>query len=63
MYSVRIKSGSSSFFSGPGAQPREAPVLSGAVDFQSLVQFDGVHPTVEGYRLMAEAVMEVFSDS
>ena len=38
-------------------------VLSGAVDFQELVQFDGVHPTVEGYRLMAEAVMEVFSDS
>jgi transposase InsO family protein len=37
-------------------------VLSGAVDFQALVQFDGVHPTVEGYRLMAEAVMEVFSE-
>jgi len=37
-------------------------VLSGAVDFQELVQFDGVHPTVEGYRLMAEAVMEVLSE-
>ena len=37
-------------------------VLSGAVDFEALVQFDGVHPTVEGYRLMAEAVMEVFSE-
>lgn len=31
------------------------------VDFRSLVQFDLVHPTEEGYRLMAEAVMEVFS--
>lgn len=38
-------------------------VLSGAVDFQELVQFDGVHPTVSGYRLMAEAVMEVFVHS
>jgi acyl-CoA thioesterase-1 len=37
-------------------------VQSGAVDFQELVQFDGVHPTVVGYRLMAEAVMEVFTD-
>jgi lysophospholipase L1-like esterase len=37
-------------------------VQSGAVDFQELVQFDGVHPTVAGYRLMAEAVMEVFSE-
>jgi len=37
-------------------------VQSGAVDFQELVQFDGVHPTVEGYRLMAEAVMEVFNE-
>ena len=32
-------------------------VQSGAVDFQELVQFDGVHPTVVGYRLMAEAVI------
>jgi lysophospholipase L1-like esterase len=31
------------------------------VDFRSLVQFDLVHPTEEGYRLMAEAVMKVFS--
>lgn len=29
-------------------------------DFLSLVQFDGVHPTEKGYRLMAEAVMELF---
>jgi lysophospholipase L1-like esterase len=29
-------------------------VQSGTVDF------DGVHPTVVGYRLMAEAVFEVF---
>jgi acyl-CoA thioesterase I len=35
-------------------------VQSGAVDFQELVQFDGVHPTVVGYKLMAEAVMDVF---
>jgi lysophospholipase L1-like esterase len=37
-------------------------VKSGAVDFQELVQFDGVHPTVEGYKLMAEAVMDVFRE-
>jgi lysophospholipase L1-like esterase len=37
-------------------------VKSGAVDFLELVQFDGVHPTVVGYRLMAEAVMEVFNE-
>jgi len=30
------------------------------VEFRSLVQFDMVHPTVEGYRLMAGAIMEVF---
>ncbi|HPA71010.1 MAG TPA: GDSL-type esterase/lipase family protein [Spirochaetota bacterium] len=29
-------------------------------DFRKLVQYDGVHPTVEGYRLMAEAIMEIF---
>jgi hypothetical protein len=64
------RSGSVKHFSaacGPGARALEAGlqlVLShGAVDFQELVQFDGVHPTVEGYRLMAEAVMEVFSES
>lgn len=28
--------------------------------FGSLVQYDGVHPTEEGYRLMAEAVMDIF---
>ena len=30
------------------------------VIFESLVQYDGVHPTEEGYRLMAEAVMNLF---
>ena len=34
--------------------------ISEGVDFKSLVQFDLVHPTAEGYRLMAEAIMEVF---
>ena len=28
--------------------------------FGTLVQYDGVHPTEEGYRLMAEAVMSIF---
>ncbi|TFH37986.1 MAG: SGNH/GDSL hydrolase family protein [Chrysiogenales bacterium] len=32
--------------------------ISGGVDFRSLVQGDGVHPNIEGYRLMAEAIME-----
>jgi lysophospholipase L1-like esterase len=30
------------------------------LDFRPLYQFDNVHPTMEGYRLMAEAVMEFF---
>jgi lysophospholipase L1-like esterase len=30
------------------------------ITFESLVQYDCVHPTEEGYRLMAEAVMELF---
>ena len=30
------------------------------IDLGELVQFDGVHPTVMGYKLMAEAVMEIF---
>ncbi len=34
--------------------------ISEGVEFRTLVQFDMVHPTVEGYRLMAEAIMEVF---
>ncbi len=34
--------------------------IAEGVEFGSLVQFDRVHPTVEGYRLMAEAIMEVF---
>lgn len=29
-------------------------------DCRSLVMIDGVHPTVKGYRIMAEAVMQVF---
>lgn len=29
-------------------------------DFYSLVQMDYVHPTLEGYRFMAEAIMKVF---
>lgn len=29
----------------------------------SLVQYDGVHPTEDGYRLMAEAVMDIFIDN
>ncbi|MBN2078303.1 MAG: hypothetical protein JW838_05015 [Spirochaetes bacterium] len=33
-------------------------MISGGIDFRSLVQGDGVHPNVEGYRLMAEAIME-----
>ncbi len=34
--------------------------IRNGVIFSSLVQYDGVHPTVEGYELMAKAVMEVF---
>jgi acyl-CoA thioesterase I len=37
-------------------------VKGGSVDFQDLVQFDGVHPTVAGYKLMADAVMDVFRE-
>ena len=34
--------------------------IAEGAEFSNLVQYDRVHPTVEGYRLMAEAVMEVF---
>ncbi|HOO70488.1 MAG TPA: GDSL-type esterase/lipase family protein [Spirochaetota bacterium] len=34
--------------------------VKNGVDHASLVQWDGVHPTVEGYRLMAEAVFSMF---
>ncbi|MBP7734485.1 MAG: hypothetical protein KA369_00800 [Spirochaetes bacterium] len=34
--------------------------MSEGTDIHSLVQADMVHPNVEGYRLMAEAIMEVF---
>jgi len=29
-------------------------------DFHRLVQYDRVHPTEEGYHLMAEALMKLF---
>lgn len=31
-------------------------------EFRELVQFDCVHPTVKGYLLMAEAIMELFEE-
>lgn len=34
--------------------------IAGGIAFESLVQFDGVHPNTIGHKLMAEAVMEVF---
>lgn len=34
--------------------------VQGGGDLRELVQSDGVHPTVMGYKLMAEAVMELF---
>ncbi|OHD69616.1 MAG: hypothetical protein A2W19_01005 [Spirochaetes bacterium RBG_16_49_21] len=34
--------------------------ISEGMDFRKLVQSDLVHPTVEGYRLMSEAIIEVF---
>ena len=33
--------------------------IAAGMDFSRLVQADRVHPTVEGYRLMAEAVAAV----
>ncbi len=35
--------------------------IAEGTDIRSLVQMDMVHPNVEGYRLMAEAVLEVFT--
>ncbi len=35
--------------------------ISEGTDIRSLVQMDMVHPNVEGYRLMAEAIMEIFA--
>ena len=34
--------------------------ITDGILLESLVQYDGVHPTEEGYRLMAEAVMKLF---
>lgn len=33
------------------------------IEFRKLVQFDGVHPTEMGYRLMAEAIMKLFEET
>lgn len=35
--------------------------IAAGVDFRSLVQYDLVHPTVAGYRIMAEAIMKLFA--
>jgi len=37
--------------------------MAQGTDIRTLVQMDMVHPNVEGYRLMAEAIMEVFDHS
>ncbi len=34
--------------------------ITDGIPLESLVQYDGVHPTEEGYRFMAEAVMKLF---
>ena len=34
--------------------------INDGVDHSSLVQYDQDHPTVEGYQLMAQAIMELF---
>ena len=38
----------------------KAKMDDGETDFQSLVQYDMVHPTERGYRLMAETLMALF---
>ena len=34
--------------------------IDGGIDFGTLVQYDMVHPTEDGYRLMAEAILALF---
>lgn len=36
--------------------------ISEDIEFRKLVQFDSVHPTELGYRLMAEALMKLFEE-
>lgn len=36
--------------------------ISEDTEFRELVQFDSVHPTVKGYQLMAEALMQLFEN-
>jgi len=34
--------------------------IDGGIDYGTLVQYDMVHPTEDGYRLMAEAILALF---